>query len=262
MRVYNNGSKTVDVYVDQLLVDRTYQRYVQPPKVLKIAQGFNWLAFGYLTLSQRGSGQYVILDGQSRFLGLLHHYGGVRGPDGKVIGIQAEVRKCKNRKEEGDLFILMNELQKSLGPNDFFHAGAFVGNPMVLAIVDTLDRYGMRVAYGPDRTGPNETRQAGAMMHAYRTLGQRKFGFLARVLATCYTTHGVVEKAALTAAFLRGLVVYLDETKETYPQVLLHLRGTQSAASVLGLATNDPESGLNGWARKAIVAKHIGRRVA
>jgi hypothetical protein len=262
--VDNNGSEVLLVRADQLIVDKAYQRWTTKGRIDRIARTFDWKAFGIPTVAPRKDGNYALLDGQNRFLAMLQRFGGTTRRDGSPRVIRVEARLCKTIADEARIFAMINLNNKSLTKPDFFHAGACSGDPAVRAIIKKLADYGFRVAYGPGQTQPNETRCAGVFMDAYTRLGPRKFGLMIRVLARCYQRDdgsGYVEREALTAAFLHGLVHYLDETTGSFASIERKLQRAQSAADVLSAAKQDRDSLIfTGWRRQEIVAKHIGEK--
>ena len=56
--------------INDLFIDQSYQRDLDPPRVAKMAREWNWMACGNLTLSLRvgkdGKNQYAVIDGQQR----------------------------------------------------------------------------------------------------------------------------------------------------------------------------------------------------
>mgnify|MGYP003335309740 CR=1 FL=1 len=55
----------------ELSVDHTYQRPEAKQKVLRIASEFSWQKFGCLVVSERQSGEMVVIDGQHRALAAI-----------------------------------------------------------------------------------------------------------------------------------------------------------------------------------------------
>lgn len=261
--VHNNGSDVLELPADKLVVDRAYQRWTSDGRVKRIADAFDWEAFGIPTVAPRKDGTFALLDGQNRFLAVLKKFGGTTDKKGNPIVLRVEARRCKSIAEEARIFATINMNNKSLTKPDFFHAGACSGDPTVRAIMKVLADNGLRIAYGSGQTQPNETRCAGVFMDAYNQLGPRKFGLMIRVLVRCYRRDdgsGYVEREALTAAFLHGLTHYLDEDSASFANIERKLRQSQSAADVLAAARQDRESLVfTGWRRQEIVAKHIGK---
>jgi hypothetical protein len=67
------GKKGVfrQIHIDDLFIDHSYQRgEVKKTKILTIARDFKWASFGALDVSDRGNGEYWVIDGQQRLAGL------------------------------------------------------------------------------------------------------------------------------------------------------------------------------------------------
>lgn len=257
--VHNNGSDVLEIAADTLIVDKIFQRHVTKGKVNTIARNFSWKAFGIPVVAPRRDGTNSLLDGQTRHLAMILKFGGtvIRG---KKIMLRVESRPCRDLAEEARIFTEINLNQKNLSKPDFFHAGIAAGDPEVKAILSVLLSNGLSISYGRDAAQPNQSRCAGVFMDAYERLNKTKFNLMVQLLATCYVREdGFVEPQALKAAFLRGLLHYLEHTSETVPAIRKLLWNGKSATDIVAAAQQDKDAAIfTGWKRPEIVARHIG----
>lgn len=261
-KAHNNGVEVKVISADKLYIDPTYQRWTSKQRVRKIADNFDWNAVGIPTVSKRKDGRFAVLDGQNRLKAMQQRWPNLR-IKGQPISLLCEVRSCRKMADEAQDFIARNENQRNLNANAFFHAGGPAGDETVKVVTHILNDHGIHVLYGGGRCGPNETRCAGVLKEAYETLGVRKFKQMVRLLTEVYLQDGYVEKKALKAMFLRGLMRYLETERKSFATIRNKLMRGYCAEDIL----NDAKSEIStfaGWGRDDVVAKHIngGKKLA
>lgn len=102
--------------VDQIVVDKDYQRELSEKRVEKIVNDFDPELFGVVKVAHRHDGTYAVIDGQHRvasaaFLGA------------KVI--PATISTIETTAHEADTFVKVNTLRKSTTPFQNWKAAAF-----------------------------------------------------------------------------------------------------------------------------------------
>lgn len=100
--------------VDQLFIDRDYQRDLDRARTITMANNWNWLACGSLVVSLRtnedGKNQYAVLDGQQRLASIIHL---------KFKEAPCRVYLDLSKEQEAELYELLNRSKKPTY-NDLF----------------------------------------------------------------------------------------------------------------------------------------------
>lgn len=124
--------------VSTLLVDPAIQRPLDKRRVGKIAAELNLDALGVLTVSQRGNGDHILIDGQHRAEAL------------KEAGQSTHKAVCRifaglSLAEEAEMFRLLNNTAKPLYV-DVFRVRVIEGDPNAVDIARTLKRSGWKIS--------------------------------------------------------------------------------------------------------------------
>lgn len=129
----------VRVHHSALVMDRDYQRAVDPNRVRKIIEEFAASGLGTLTVSMRPDGRRVIIDGQ-------HRCAAVRtiGYDGKLPCIQYTGLTLA---DEAAMFLLLNNA-KPVAALDKFRARVIAEDTTAVAIAGLLAEHGWKVSAG------------------------------------------------------------------------------------------------------------------
>jgi len=154
-----------DLPADWLKIDPRVQRVVDPRRVAKIANEWNDLYSGTITVSHRVpifaaisddatlGEEWVILDGQTRWHALKQ----VCGKDTTSCTLSAEVYTGLTLKEEAGMFLSLN-FRKGVTPLDTFRIALVAGEPWAESIRDISARYRWAVSGTGD--GSQRTFQA------------------------------------------------------------------------------------------------------
>lgn len=129
--------------LDLLTTDPDIQRPLDEKRVQDIAIRFNWQAFGVPTVSRRGDGQEVILDGQ-------HRVHAARACGFASTGVKVLVYQGLTREQEAEIFRLLNNT-KSLTAIDKFLVALVEKDPITLDINRMIEAVGMKVVRSGDR---------------------------------------------------------------------------------------------------------------
>ncbi len=134
--------------ISEILVDVTYQRPLSPNKVRQIVSNYNKNAIGTLQVSQRGDGQFYVMDGQHRHAAM------------KKLGIiHAECRVIHGLSlaQEADIFIKCNANTKTPEAIDLFRARLIRQEPIVIAIMNVVEKCGLFIQFRPEGGGTGGT---------------------------------------------------------------------------------------------------------
>lgn len=133
----NSKSEVLGIPVDKLIVDRRVQRPLDPKKVEKIVNEFNFDALGIICVSHRADGSYSIIDGQHRVVAL-------RQLDFQYSSIQCEVFTDLALADEAAMFRLRNNTT-SVQYLDKFRVRVIESDPVALKIQEILSIYGWEI---------------------------------------------------------------------------------------------------------------------
>lgn len=127
------------VSLDDLIVDPRVQRVegLDQVRVRKMAESFNPLALGTITVSQRKNGSLVILDG-------MHRVAAARQAEHKAF-MSAEVITGLTVQQEAELFLLLNAAKMPSAITKFL-ARVVMDEPAAVAMNTIVESHGWRVA--------------------------------------------------------------------------------------------------------------------
>ena len=157
----NPLSRHKTVSLDELTIDPAVQRRegIDQRRVNKIAEDFNPLALGTITVSERADGTLVVLDGAHRTAGARQ-----AGYTGRI---PAQVIKGLTVREEARLFLLLNET-KTPSAITKFQVRVVMGEPEACEMNDILTGHGWKMT---NSTEPGCIGAATAIERIYRNGG-------------------------------------------------------------------------------------------
>lgn len=143
--------------VSTLIVDPRIQRPLDKRRVTKIAEALNFDALGVITVSRRGNGDNVVIDGQHR-VEALREAG--HGSD----GVTCRVFKGLDLPEEAAMFRLLNNTAK---PQyiDQFRVRVIEGDANAVDIARIVERHGWK--FGPGFAVSNGFHAVAALERIY-----------------------------------------------------------------------------------------------
>lgn len=137
-----NTSQVRELPANTLIVDPRVQRVLDPVRVRKIANTWDDLMVGVLTVSHRlpsfdevTDEQFVVLDGQTR----LEAFRAVCGKD-TVAPLRVEVHEGLTLKEEAAIFLRHND-RKGVTPLDRYRIALVAGEEWATDIYDIAEKY-------------------------------------------------------------------------------------------------------------------------
>jgi hypothetical protein len=151
----HHNSKTTDIAIALLRIDRSYQRTPNQTLVDEIASGYDVIPAEMILVSDRGErdwgekeplweGRYFIVSGQHRVLaarkkGLTKIHARVidLSKEANPAALEAYYRRLANRRIQDRAI-------------DVFKTRVVEGDPTALAIVKILDRFGVQINYTPE----------------------------------------------------------------------------------------------------------------
>lgn len=136
------------VPVDSLFSDPRYQRTVDQRRVTKMAAEFDPDALGVIYVSDRGNGQYAVMDGFHR-VALMRYLG---WGDQKM---PAYVYHGLTVKEEAEIFTRTQKDRRGLHPHDLFRSEVAAGRSEAVALNEIFNEVGLKVSTSP---GPSNIR--------------------------------------------------------------------------------------------------------
>lgn len=123
----------IRVHHSALVMDRDYQRSIDPNRVRKLIEDFQSTGLGTLTVSMRVDGRRVIIDGQHRCAAVQ-----AIGYEGKLPCIQYTGLSLA---DEAAMFLLLNNA-KPVAALDKFRARVIAEDRVACNIADVLKQYG------------------------------------------------------------------------------------------------------------------------
>lgn len=126
----------------QLEIDAQYQRSLDSEQsqqlVRAIAQHWNWDLCQPLVVARRPDGKLYVIDGQHRLAAARLR--------GDIPQLPAVVVQYDSVEDEAASFVLLNQQRKPLSKLDLFKAAVASGDTTASAIVEAMDKAGIRLA--------------------------------------------------------------------------------------------------------------------
>ena len=122
--------------VNEINIDREYQRSLKEKKCIEISKFFSWPAFGVLRIAER-HGKYYAFDGSHRLDGAKRR--------GDIKLVPCIIFKSEGQKEESGHFLLSNTGRKPVTANEKYKALITYEDKYALFVRDLLKRYGVKL---------------------------------------------------------------------------------------------------------------------
>lgn len=228
--------------IQQINVDASYQRAIDPKRVKKLAAAFELGACKAVSLSRRVDGSYWVYDG-NHTVQILKAQGFVKIPAVIVLG---------TAKQEAEWFNVINGPgPRKATPCENQKAAYFSGNSLAVAAQDMLDEYGILMATGGTHAGmtrsidfiktcikADKPRLVSAMDMIDRLWANEREAWSRTIMRGAYEVAGM--------GCIDRLEAGLSKNKITPRRVLDVAQGMQ-------LATGEPGGGM-GFVKKAMLA--------
>jgi len=131
------------IRVEDLEIDPSIQRPLDPNKVRKIYNDFAEAGVGVVAVSARKNGAMIVLDGQHRRSVLL-----LKLAEGGPEEVDANVYRDLTKEQEALLFLTLNNTTKPRA-TDKYRVAVQAGDEVATAIDGVLNTYGMKVSTFP-----------------------------------------------------------------------------------------------------------------
>jgi len=138
------SSKIVEISAGRLRVDPDIQRGLKPRRVAQEAARFSPNGLGVITVSDRGNGDLVVVDGQ-------HRVEIVKKAEGASYKMTAKVFTGLTRQEEAALFRVLNNMEK-VGSLDGFRVRLAENDPVAVFLKKIVENHGWPLGPGPRNT--------------------------------------------------------------------------------------------------------------
>lgn len=154
------------VDVEQIRVDRNYQRDVKPTRVAQILRDFTWAHFQPVSLAEQSDGTFTIFDGQHRVAAARAHPA--------ITHVPAAVNRIESAREEAEAFLGVNVNRTAVSTVEKYHAGIEAGDADMMAVCAVLEEAGCEViAAAGVKPAPNKTNAVTAVQRAIKTYGDK-----------------------------------------------------------------------------------------
>lgn len=125
-----------EISKSNIQIDESYQRPAAQDKILKISRDWSWVAFGTLTVCQRGQ-EYFAIDGQHRLLAAQNR--------SDIDLLPCLVFKKKSIQEEASAFVKVNTARKAMLTMHKHKALVKSGDAVANHIQSALDDLGIKI---------------------------------------------------------------------------------------------------------------------
>lgn len=246
-----NGVKTTAIQIKKLIVDQGYQRaeFNSKARHAKMAARWSWNQCGSLIVAKRKSGKYAVVDGQNRLSAIILKYPKLKIGK-KDLTVSCQIINFASPADEALFFIELNSSRIKVSKNSEFKARLSAKCPEEEFIVETLKDHGITLAYGVGRIPINTTKACHALRCAYDKVGEAGLEKVVEYLAAFTRPHDVddigIEKDALRADFILGMVRFHLDNERDHQDVIEGLANGRSAADILQLA----KAACLGWSRE------------
>jgi len=184
---------------DQLKIDRSYQRRLQPRRSSSMAHNWNTDKENALVVNRRVNGTYFIVDGQ-------HTYEALSAIENHPPRVYCKVFTGLTLEEEAQLFHDLDNERENLTPGASFKALVVAKDPAALEITRVAESVGLTVNYdrGPV---PGNVRAFKSLQDIYRRGGSKG---LERILRICHSAWPN-NNDSTSSTLMRGLEIFLNQ---------------------------------------------------
>ena len=194
-KVPRSPKKSMQIPAKDLTFVEEFQRRINPAWVKKLAKIFDLDAIGTVTISDRGNGKLVIVDGQHRITVLLSHDLG----DWKV---DCKVYRGLSQAQEAVLYVRLN-YTKPIAIYDKFKAGLIANDSDCLGVQKVVRSAGLEIG---STNGDGRVACIAAILEIYRSDDGAQT--LADCLRTVISAWGKIA-SAVENNIVRGFAIVL-----------------------------------------------------
>lgn len=188
------------VRVDELRIDRSYQRNTDPARYTRIANAFDWHAFDRPVINKRRDGSMYVVDGFHRVMAVGTRFGGATVIP--VIGVSDLTQA-----QEADLFLKLNEDRTAVPVGNLFNARIIKGDPAAIAVDNILVEHHYNARPGLDRPGCAKLSVPGDVIKLYEKGGAELLHRTINIIDSAWDQFPVHERTG--GRVLRGVGEYL-----------------------------------------------------
>src|SRR5579872_6883673 len=145
--------------IDQIAVDRSYQRQPSSSKIGLIAKRFNLYAAGFPVVSLREDGQLILVDGQHR-LEAMKKLG--------IASVECAVIRGLTVQQEAEVYTYCNTVRKAPAALDVFRARLVAGDSTAIAIQSAVEKCDLSIQFQSGRRLPNSIWAVTALEDIYK----------------------------------------------------------------------------------------------
>lgn len=179
MKARKLKSEIKEIPAEKLQLDPTVQREQTPARLKYMEENLDLDAIGVLTVSDRGRGNYFILDGQHRWQALVNTGLG-------EWPVRCHVYSKLSTAEEAQLFRDLNNTKRRSAYDDF-SKGVLAGDPECVAITRIVGDAGLKIGA---QKSDGVIRAVAALSRTYRSANGHGESLLANVLAVAQSAWG------------------------------------------------------------------------
>lgn len=216
------GKATLEwIGVDDLVVDSTYQRELEPRKVARIVNDFDPDAFGSLVISLREDGTKAVIDGSHRRAAVIE----MGWNDQKV---PANIHRGLSVEDEARIFSILNSNRTKPKVVDLFRANVAAGQPMAVAINQVFVKHGLVPTQQVKGDGIR------AIGTCQRIFQGGSLELLDRVLDTVIKAYGSRHSNNFDSDFLTPLAAIIQDNPEVdLPRLRKTVNGLGEAKAIV-----------------------------
>lgn len=176
------------INVDEIDIDRNYQRDVHPALVKKIALNFNWANFQAPTLVKRPNGKYMVVDGQHRVAAAALHP--------QITQIPVLVQETDGEiEQEAKSFVAINTNRRNINQIEKYHAALTAKDADALLMKQVVESVGCKIVDYHGQTSPRATSAVVRLSTIIKKFGEQA----AKNMLTCITDAFPNHNAPLAA---------------------------------------------------------------
>lgn len=203
------------VPVDQINVDRNYQRELKPGRVRQILTEFEWKKFGALQLARQADGTFNVFDGQHRHAAAQLH------PD--VAEVPAVIIQPDDGRDEAEAFLGVNVHRTAVTPIERYWAGIEAGDSDMMAVCAVLEEAGCEVVQAQGLGGVGKTHAVFAVLRAIKRYGDEAVTTACRILKEAWPK----DKDALKGTLIQAMARIVNNNSDlSHERMIATLRAT------------------------------------
>lgn len=229
-------AELVWIPADQLVVDEEYQRDVNWRWVSEIADSFDPDLLDPLVVSDRGNGEYAVVDGQHRLLA-------IRRMGYADQNVPCMIRRAMSVEEEAHIFASQKN-RKRLTRFDLHKADLRAGDPTAVAVDQAIREFGYTVSKSPAQRGIQAVSAVYRVMESY---GAANLRYCLRIFREAWGDQAPQQHAILgLPAFLRRYGHQINRDRLVQSLASTNPSGFDRASKVLTGDYNESTASLGG----------------